>query len=144
VQRDHATGVIPTRTEGAAGRSGDPGPRRRSALAPAVAGALAIGYLAFAVALPSGLLVVAAIATVSACGLGLGRRKSTRFSLTLSVLTVWLAVGLGGAALLADRPLGGPAWLLVVLFLLPLPVIPWLYAWTFDRRSAEQKGGDEP
>lgn len=89
---------------------------------------------------------MAAIAAVAACGLGLGggRRKSTRFSLALSVLTAWLAVGLGGAALLANRPLAGPLWLLVVLLLLPLPVIPWLYAWTFDTRSAEQKAGDEP
>ena len=33
------------------------------------------------------------------------------------------------------RAVGGFVWVLLVLYLLPLPLIPWLYAATFERSS---------
>jgi len=90
------------------------------------------------VILPLSLLVVAAAASVAACALALGRRRSPGLGVSLVVISAWLAIGLGGAVLLGDRSPAGEIWLLVVLFLVPLPVIPWLYVRSFDSGSAKQ------
>jgi len=37
----------------------------------------------------------------------------------------------------------GLAWVLVVLYLVPLPLIPWLYAITFETQPHEGRGKKE-
>ncbi len=98
---------------------------------PATASALALAYLATAVAVPALALPVAVLAAVAACALVLAHRDGRGLRWTLAAILVWLAAGLGGAAALAGHPLGGLAWVVAVVFLAPLPFIPWLYARTF-------------
>lgn len=106
--------------------------RRRNDAVPALcATALASSYLAAALWRPGALWVVAVTTVAFSCATVLLSRFSRRILVLLLAMTAWLALGFSGAFLLADRPLGGLAWVLVVLFLLPLPLIPWGYAATY-------------
>jgi hypothetical protein len=75
--------------------------------------------------------VVVGSAGVAACALALVRRPSRPLLLAIAGLALWLVTGIAGAWLLRERPLAGMAWALAVLYLLPLPVIPWLYWRTY-------------
>ena len=106
----------------------------RPFLVPAIATGLALALLA-APLLPALFPVVVAAASVAACALALARRPSRPLLLVILGLGLWLVTGIAGAWLLRERPLSGLAWVLAVLYLLPLPVIPWLYWWTFEERD---------
>lgn len=100
---------------------------------PMIAAALAVAYPAAVALGPWALAAVAAAAAVAGCALVLARRPSTALRLVLTAIAVWLGVGLGGALLLRGRPVSGLAWVLLVVYLLPLPAVPYLYARTFAR-----------
>lgn len=100
-------------------------------LVPAAAVALAGGYLVAATLLPAVLPVIVVAAAIAACAAVLVRRPGGGLRRTLAVLTTWLAWGLAGAWWLRGAAIAGLGWVVVVLFLLPLPLIPWLYARTF-------------
>jgi len=96
-------------------------PDRHRPLAPVVAVALALAYPAAVAVGPAALAVVTVAASVAACALVLARRP-----------TAGLRIALGAVAyLLRAHPVRGLAWVLAVLYALPLPLIPWLYARTF-------------
>ena len=105
-----------------------------------VAMALALAYPIAVVAGPWALAGVAAAAAVSACALVLARRPSGPLRAALVAIALWLAAGLGGALLLRGRTLPGFAWVLLVLYAIPLPLIPYLYAKTFDHPEDQVKG----
>ena len=52
---------------------------------------------------------------------------------TILMVLAPMAATLAGAWLLSGHPTGGFVWTVAALFLLPLPLIPWLYARTFGR-----------
>ncbi len=110
-------------------------PSRHGALTPIVAGALALAYPLAVAAGPWALAGVTVAAAVSGCALALARRPSARLRAAFAAIAVWLGVGLGGAFLLHARAVQGFAWVLLVLYVIPLPLIPWLYATTFDREG---------
>jgi len=103
----------------------------RPRFAPVFAAGLALALLAAPV-VPALFPAVVAVASVAACALAFARRPSRALLLALVGLAVWLTIGFAGAWLLRERPLGGLAWVLTVLYLVPLPVIPWLYWKTFQ------------
>ncbi len=105
-----------------------------------VAMALALAYPIAVVAGPGALAGVTVAAAVSACALALVRRPSPRLRTALAAIALWLAAGLGGALVLRGHALRGAAWVLLALYLLPLPAIPYLYAKTFDRPEDQGKG----
>ncbi len=105
-----------------------------------MATALALAYPAAVAAGPWALAAVTIAAAVCGCALALARRPSARLRAAFAAIALWLAVGLGGAFLLRAHAMWGFAWVLVVVYLLPLPVIPFLYARTFDRPS-DREGG---
>ncbi len=93
---------------------------------------MAAAYLLAALCLPALVPPVCAAAAVSAPWLVLARRASPRLRRTLVAVAVLVLVGLvGAAALAAERELGF-LWLVLAGFLAPLPVIPWLYARSFE------------
>jgi hypothetical protein len=94
--------------------------------------ALAAGYLAAAAALPAALPLVVATAAAACCALVLARRRGRRLRWTLVAILIWLALGFTGTLLVSGELLAGPAWVVAALFLLPLPLIPWAYARTFE------------
>jgi hypothetical protein len=97
---------------------------------PLLTAALAVGTLA-APFWPPLFPIVLAAGSGAACALVLLRRPSRRLRLAVAGVVVWLGAGLAGAWALGDRPVAGLLWLLVALFALPLPILPWLYARTF-------------
>jgi hypothetical protein len=103
-------------------------------LAPGVAAVIALALLASPL-WPAVFPVVVAGASIAACALALTRRPSRPLVLALAGIALWLALGLAGAWLLRGRPIGGSGWVLGVLYLLPLPVIPWLYWTTLEERK---------
>ncbi len=107
-------------------------PARRS-LVPVLAAGISLALLA-APFWPAMFPVAVAAAGVAACALALVRRRSRLLLQALMGIAVWLLLGLCGAWLLRDRALAGLAWVLGVLYLLPLPLIPWLYWSTFQER----------
>jgi hypothetical protein len=109
-----------------------PGGRIGRSSIPWVATALALGYPAAVAAGPWALAGVTAAAAVAACALALARRPAPRLRAALVAIALWLAAGFVGALLLRGRTLPGFAWVLLVLYLLPLPAVPYLYARTFD------------
>jgi hypothetical protein len=110
--------------------------RHRSA-APIVAAALALAYPA-AVAVGAWVLAgVTVTAAVAGCAAVLTRRPSRALRMVLAAIVAWLVLGIGGAFLLHGHPVRGFAWVLVVLYAVPLPVIPWLYAATFGATDTE-------
>ena len=116
-----------------------PGKLSLASLAPIAAVVLAVAYLAAAL-WPPLLAVVVVAATVAACTLVLGRRPSRLLGITLTAVATWLVLGLAGAFVLSGRVLGGFAWVLLVLYGLPLPLIPWLYLRTFASPADDGAG----
>jgi len=102
----------------------------RPRLVPVLAAGLALALLA-APFVPALFPAVVTVASVAACALAFARRPSRPLLLALVGLAAWLATAFAGAWLLRERPLGGLAWVLLVLYMVPLPVIPWLYWKTF-------------
>lgn len=96
------------------------------------AGLLSVCYLGLAVAAPALLLAAVPVIMVAACGLSAHLRapRAVRWGIGL-----WLAVGVGGAWWWRAEPMTGLVWVVTSLFLLPLPLIPWLFAATFEDRS---------
>jgi len=78
--------------------------------------------------------VVVGVAGIAACALALVRRRSRPLLQAIAGIAVWLMLGLAGAWFLRDRALAGLSWVLGVLYLLPLPLIPWLDWSTFEER----------
>ena len=103
------------------------------AVAPTIAAALALALLA-APFWPAVFPVVVVGSSIAACALALARRPSRPLLLALAAIALWLALGLAGAWMLRGHPVGGVVWVLAVLYLLPLPVVPWLYWATFQER----------
>jgi hypothetical protein len=99
---------------------------------------LATCYLAAAFWRPAVLVLFAAIATVVSCATVLGHRRSPQLHALLIGVAIWLAAGLTGALWLGGQPMDGLLWVVLVLFLLPLPLIPVLYQRTFHA------SGDRP
>ncbi len=114
-------------------------PHRRS-LIPLVAGTLALAYPVAVAAGPRALAGVTIAAAVGGCALVLARRPSRGLRIALVAIAAWLTLGLGGAFVLHARSLEGFAWVLLVLYLLPLPVIPYLYARTCDSGAGAAPG----
>ena len=118
-----------------------PGVRTATSSIPAVATLLAVGYLLASLVWWWLLPTVAAAAAVAACALVLTRRPHPRLVRSLAVIGAWLAVGFAGAWWLRGVPVGGLGWVLAVLFVAPLPFIPWLYARSFaDHHDGEPEG----
>ncbi len=109
---------------------------------PAVAAALAVCALA-APAWPALFPLLLAGSAAATCALVLLRRPSRSLGLALAVVAVWLSVGTAGAWALRNRPLAGFAWVVGVLFLLPLPMIPWLYSRTFPEAAKRAPAAGE-
>jgi hypothetical protein len=84
--------------------------------------------------------IVLAAGSGAACALALHRRPSRALRFAVAGVIAWLAAGLGGAWALGGRPVAGLLWVLVVLFGLPLPLLPWLYARTFANGPALHPG----
>jgi hypothetical protein len=110
---------------------------------------LAAAYLLSTSLLPAVLPLVTVGAAAAGCALVLTHRRGHALRLVLAALSAWLAAAFGGVLLLHDRPLGGLAWLASALFVVPLPLVPWLYARTFRAArshppSSTGDGGDRP
>ena len=97
-----------------------------------VAGALAAGYLALALLAPALLLAAIPVAMGAGCALAAGTRSRRRGA---ALAAVWLAVGLAGAWWWRSDSSAGLWWVVGALFLLPLPIVPWLYAAWFEERA---------
>lgn len=113
---------------------------RRGVTVPLCAGVLAIAYPAAAMA---GVWAVAAVTVIAAVAVGalvLVRRPSPVLGGVLVAMALWLAAGLAGALLMPGHGLLGAMWVLLALYLLPLPVVPYLYARTFDDPEKQVKG----
>ncbi len=108
-------------------------------IVPIVALLLALAYLASA-AWPALMPAVVVAAAIGGCALVLLRRPSRALRLALGGIALWMAAGLAGAFLLHARPLPGLAWVLLFVYFLPLPLIPWLYARTFPTEHAIASG----
>jgi hypothetical protein len=106
-----------------------------------VATALALAYPAAVAGGPWTLAGVTVAAALSGCALALARRPSARLRAAFAALAAWLAIGLGGAVLLRAHAVWGFAWVLLVVYLLPLPLIPLLYARTFARSGDGEDAG---
>lgn len=111
--------------------------RRRGLLSGTAAAGLAVAYIAAAVWFPTALAGVTVAAVAAACALVLQGRTSRGLRRLLAALTAWLAIGFAGAIWLAGRPEGGLFWVLLFLFLAPLPLIPWGYSATFPRDESD-------
>lgn len=109
---------------------------------PVVATLLAGSYFLAVLALPMLLPLVAGSAALAACALALTRRAAPQLSRVMLVLAAWLTAGFGGAWLLRSRPILGLGWIVLALFLAPLPLIPWLYARTFSPPPSCQQDGE--
>jgi hypothetical protein len=120
-------------------------PRTSSSPAiPAVAAGLALAYPAAVFLGPGFLPVVAAASAIAACALALSRRPNKALQRALVVIALWLAAGFVGAWVLRARPAAGAAWAVTVLFLAPMPLIPWLYARSFGVPGSAPDGDDPP
>lgn len=132
---------------GAGGRGvGDPPPPERvrgsaaNRWVPWVAVAAVV--LFFAGVLWPPLLGLAVVITCTAVSsLVLFRRSKPTLVRACVAIALWLAVGLSGAWWLQFAPAGGLVSIVLALFLLPLPLIPWLYARTFEEPDADAAGG---
>jgi hypothetical protein len=111
----------------------------RTAL-PVVAAALALGWVAGAVWMPDALPPLTVLAVAAAFGLRPAGRPAGRACLVAALVAAWLTLGFGGAFWLRAQPLAGLAWVVVVVFVVPLPVVPWLYARDFDEQGTADRG----
>jgi hypothetical protein len=75
---------------------------------------------------------VAVAAVVVLAGAAPARRGSRRLVVAVGAVALLLAIGLGGAWLLRAGPVYGFAWTILVLFAVPLPLVPLLYWLTFE------------
>lgn len=100
-------------------------------LLPATATALAAAYLAAVWLPPQALLPVVVAVPLATCALVLHYRPSRAARLVLALVAAWLLIGLGGVWLLRARPVAGLLVALLGLFVVPLPLVPSLYAATF-------------
>lgn len=103
---------------------------RKGSIIAAGACALAAAY-GLAVVFPPLMPVVVVAAVLAACALA---PRAPRLKVALGVLAAWLALAFGAALLWRDAPRTGFALVLLAVFLLPLPLAPWLYARTFAAR----------
>jgi hypothetical protein len=110
----------------------DPESRHR---APLLALLLAGGGLASMLFVPGWLPAIAVAAVALLAGSALVRRRSRRLVVAVVAVAVLMTIGLAGAWLLRARPTAGLSWTLLVLFALPLPLVPFLYWLTFDGQS---------
>lgn len=113
-----------------------PGKSTPASPVPVLSAVLALALLAAPLWLPLS-PAVAIAGTVAACAIAVLRRPSRSLRLVVAGMALWLLAGHAGAWLLRGRPLGGFAWVLVVLYVLPLPLIPWLYWLTFEENASE-------
>ena len=84
---------------------------------------------------PAWLPMVAVAAVAVLGGAAVARRRSRGLAAAVGAASLLLAIGLAGAWLLRDRTTAGLAWTLLVVFAIPLPLVPWLYAYSFDDRT---------
>ncbi|HPC83027.1 MAG TPA: hypothetical protein P5234_07190 [Thermoanaerobaculaceae bacterium] len=96
------------------------------------AGALAAGYLALALFAPALLLAAIPLVMGAACTLAAGRKPRRRAFL---IVASWLAIGVAGAWWWRSDPSAGLWWVVGALFVLPLPIVPWVYAAWFEERA---------
>ncbi len=106
----------------------------RPSLAAAATGA-ALAYLASALWMPA-LLPLVCVALVAAhCALPILRRPSRRLRRAVALTVTLVCLPFVGLVLVPLTPMAGFLWLLGTLFLLPLPLVPWLYAASFEERD---------
>jgi hypothetical protein len=110
---------------------------RNTLLVPGTAAGIAVAYVAAAFGPVWVLAGVVVLAVAAVAALPLLRRGGRALAITIVGLAIWLATGLTLALALRDQPITGLLVTLGVLFALPLPVIPWLYARTFPDRAAD-------
>ena len=113
-------------------------PRHR-ALAPLIAVTLAVAYPAAVAIGPAALAGVVVLSALAACSIVIARRPSAGLRLALAATALWLALGLAGAFVFEAHVIHGFVWVLLVLYLLPLPLVPWLYARTFEGPDQDQR-----
>jgi len=111
---------------------------------PIVAAGLAAAYLAAATLVPAGLSAVTVGAVLGSCALALVHRRSRGLVAALVVVAFWLALGVATAWLVRQEPRAGLLCIVGALFLLPLPLIPWLYAVTFPPADVPRPTPTEP
>jgi len=106
--------------------------RAGSRVVPAVAAALAVAYLLAVTLVPILLAPLTIAAVVAACAIVLTRRRSRALVLFMAAIGAWLASALAVAWILQGEPRGGLLWVVGGLFVLPLPLVPWLYSRSFS------------
>ena len=99
--------------------------------APVAAATLALAYLLAAVLAPALLVVLVPLTVLAVCAPA-SRTGAFRRRLAIALIAVWLFVALAGSWWLRDATTASLAWILIVLFLAPLVLIPWLFARTFE------------
>ncbi len=102
-----------------------------------VAAGIAVAYPVAVAAGAWALAAVTVAAFVAGCAAVLAYRPSPRLRLALAAIGAWLTIGLAGTFALRGHALQGLGWVLAVLYAVPLPLIPWLYAATFEPRREE-------
>jgi hypothetical protein len=118
--------------------------RSGGTMVPAAALVAALLYLA-GLALPSLLPAAVVACMLGGCAIALVRRPAPGLRLAIAAIAVWLIVALGGAFLLRHHSLAGATWALLVIYALPLPFVPWLYARTFpSEQDVESAPSCEP
>ncbi len=106
--------------------------RAESYAVPVAAAVLALAYLAVSLLAPALLAPVAVAAVVAGCSVVLTTRRSPLLVLSVAAIGLWLTSAFAAAWLLDARPGGGLLLIVAALFVVPLPLIPWLYASTFS------------
>lgn len=104
---------------------------------------LAGGYLLAALGLPALLPLIAGGAALAGCALVLTRRSTPGLARIMLGIAAWLAVAFAGVWLLRATPVAGLRWILLIMFLLPLPFIPWLYARSFAPPVVSNQDGEQ-
>jgi hypothetical protein len=110
--------------------------------APLLASLLAGAGLVSMVFAPAWLPAVAVAVVALLGGAAVARRRSRGLAAAVAAVAASLALGLAGAWLLRDRATVGLAWTLLVIFAIPLPLVPWLYWLTFKTGGWGQGTGD--
>jgi hypothetical protein len=99
---------------------------------PIVAAALAVAYLLAALLVPAALGPFTIAAVLAGCAVVVTRRPSRELVVSITAIGIWLLMTFAGAWLLRGEPRNGLLWVLLAIFVLPLPLVPWLYAATFS------------
>lgn len=117
-------------------------PRQSASRAiPVIAAVLAVGYVAAALLGPHLLPLIIAAAAVAASSLVVTRRREKGLGASLLAIALWLTGGFAGAWLLRARPVAGAGWVVIVLFVVALPLVPYLYARTFGAEDGGREDG---